>query len=209
MSTLGQVLRSLQNSENGSLDPDRVCVQLLRDCRHAEQHLQGLARQCRQLDLDIEQLRRQQSLLQQQHAEREQATLAALSQGRQEQARQRAAEVACLEDRQHGGQAELADLLKRQSYYHGRWLSAERHYHDLCRQLAMAKTTACVRKTMSAIRRHPAVTLVNAKQALADIRAREQQQAADSEPEATPHAAEVHSADQVLARLQQRLGGQS
>ncbi|OIN03769.1 hypothetical protein [Oceanisphaera psychrotolerans] len=209
MSTLGQVLRSLQNSENGSLDPDRVCVQLLRDCRHAEQHLQGLARQCRQLDLDIEQLRRQQSILQQLHAEREQATLAALSQGRQEQARQRAAEVACLEDRQYSGQAELADLLKRQSYYHGRWLSAERHYHDLCRQLAMAKTTACVRKTMSAIRRHPAVTLVNAKQALADIRAREQQQAADSEPEATPHAAEAHSADQVLARLQQRLGGQS
>ncbi len=209
MSTLGQVLRNLQSSDNGGLESDRVCVQLLRDCRHAEQHMQGLARQCRQIGLDVEQLRRQLPVLQQQRAEREQAALAALATGEQERAHKLATELAREEDRLDAGQSALTSLLKRQHYYQSRWLSAERHYHDLCRQLAMAKTTACVRKTMSAIRRHPAVTLVNAKQALADIRAREQQQAADSEPEATPAATEVRSADQVLARLQQQLRGRS
>ncbi|MBM7455369.1 phage shock protein A [Oceanisphaera litoralis] len=209
MSTLGQVLRSLHNPDNDSLEPDRVCVQLLRDARHAEQHMQGLARQCQQLGLDIEQLRRQLPMLQQQRAEREQAVLTALATGEQDQARRLATELAREEDRLDASQLTLASLLKRHSYYQSRWLSAERHYHDLCRQLAMAKTTACVRKTMAAIRRHPAVTLVNAKQALADIRAREQQQAADSEPEATPAATAVRSADQVLARLEQQLRGRS
>ncbi|WP_298719578.1 hypothetical protein [uncultured Oceanisphaera sp.] len=209
MSTLSQVLRSLHNADNGDLESDRVCVQLLRDGRHAEQHMQGLARQCRQLDLDIEQLRRQLPVLQQQRAEREQAVLTALAAGEQEQARQLAMALAREEDRLDAGQLALTGLLKRQSYYQGRWLSAERHYHDLCRQLAMAKTTACVRKTMTAIRRHPAVTLIDAKQALADIRARERQQAADAEPEATPATLEERSADQVLARLEQQLRGRS
>ncbi|MBR9857540.1 MAG: hypothetical protein GYB38_07520 [Gammaproteobacteria bacterium] len=209
MSTLGQVLRSLHNADTGGLESDRVCVQLLRDGRHAEQHMQGLARQCRQLDLDIEQLRRQLPVLQQQRAEQEQAVLTALAAGEQSQARQLAMALAREEDRFDASQQALTGLLKRQSYYHGRWLSAERHYHDLCRQLAMAKTTACVRKTMTAIRRHPAVTLINAKQALADIRARERQQAADAEPEAAPAATAGRSADQVLARLEQQLRGHS
>jgi hypothetical protein len=209
MSTLGQVLRSLHSPDNGGLESDRVCVQLLRDCRHAEQHMQGLARQCQQLGLDIEQLRGQLPVLQQHRVEREQAALAALAAGEQERARQLATDLAREEDRLDASQLALTSRLKRQSYYQGRWLRAERHYHDLCRQLAMAKTTACVRKTMTAIRRHPAVTLVNAKQALADIRAREQQQAADSEPDAMPAATEVRSADQVLARLEQQLRGRS
>ncbi|GHA07864.1 hypothetical protein [Oceanisphaera arctica] len=209
MSTLGQVLRSLHNADNGGLESDRVCVQLLRDCRHAEQHMQGLSRQCQQLGLDIEQARGQLPVLQQQRAEREQAALTALAAGEQERAHQLATDLAREEDRLDASQLALTSLLKRQSYYQSRWLSAERHYHDLCRQLTMAKNTACVRKTMTAIRRHPAVTLINAKQALADIRAREQQQAADVEPEATPATTDVRSADQVLARLQQQLRGRS
>lgn len=207
MSVLGQVLRSLQDPQDGSLDPDRVCVQLVRACRHAEQHMQGLARQCRQLKADIDRLEGRAPPLVLRLAGLERATLAALSRGEEQAARRLAAEVAAAEDEQDDYRQQLERLHRRRRYYHDRWLGAERHYHDLCRQLAMAKTTACVRKTMAAIRRHPAVTLVNAKQALADIRAREQRRHQDTEPDEAPRALCPHSAEQVLARLQQQLGG--
>ncbi|PSJ41419.1 hypothetical protein C7H85_18270 [Zobellella endophytica] len=205
MSVLGQVLRSLQDPRDGSLDPDRVCVQLVRDCRHAEQHMQGLARQRDQQQQDIDELRQQQQQQQQFLAGQELQVLQALTEGDRPRALRLAIQVARWEDRQEQGLAALAVARKRLRYYQDRWLGAERQYHDLCRQLAMAKTTACVRKTMAAIRRHPAVTLVNAKQALADIRARERRQAADSLPEEAQATFCPHSAEQVLARLQQRL----
>ncbi|ATG72776.1 hypothetical protein CGX12_05535 [Zobellella denitrificans] len=205
MSVLGQVLRSLQDPQDGSLDPDRVCVQLVRACRHAEQHMQGLARQCRQLKAERQLADRRERALRHELHRQEQGVLATLAAGHDAHAQ--ATEVARLEDRQDELAADLARLEKRLGYYQRRWLEAERHYHDLCRQLAMAKTTACVRKTMAAIRRHPAVTLVNAKQALADIRAREQRQHQDTEPDEAPRALCPHSAEQVLARLQQQLGG--
>ncbi|MBL1379528.1 hypothetical protein [Zobellella iuensis] len=207
MSVLGQVLRSLQDPQDGSLDPDRVCVQLVRACRHAEQHMQGLERQCRQLKTDIDRLTGQGAPLSQRLAGLEQATLAALVRGEGQEARRLATEVAAAEDEQDAGRLRLERLRRRLRYYQDRWLGAERHYHDLCRQLAMAKTTACVRKTMATIRRHPAVTLVNAKQALADIRAREQRQDQAPEPDEPPAALCPHSVEQVLARLQQQLGG--
>lgn len=207
MSVLGQVLRSLQDSGRGSLDPDRVCVQLLRDCRHAEQHMLGLERQCRQLKAEFERLNARQAPLARRLAGLEQATLAALGRGEEQQARRLATEVAAAEDEQDAVRQRLERLGRRLRYYQDRWLGAERHYHDLCRQLAMAKTTACVRKTMAAIRHHPQVTLVNAKQALADIRAREQQKDRAPEPDDSPQALCPHSADQVLARLQRQLGG--
>ncbi|WP_116475146.1 hypothetical protein [Zobellella maritima] len=208
MSVLGQILRSLQDSQDGRLDPDKVCVQLVRACRHAEQHLAGLDRQCRQL-------RQEQASLDgsrnQQHHEidrLEQAALTALAAAESELARQLAVRVAELEEQLAGTQLAQATIQRQLAYYQGRRLQAERHYHDLCRQLSMAKATSCVQKTMAAIRRNPQVKLLNARQAVRQIRAREQAQEQAAQPAETAAedtTADVHSADQVLARLQRQL----
>ncbi|MDP5292097.1 hypothetical protein Q9290_07325 [Oceanimonas sp. CHS3-5] len=202
MSVLGRVLRSLQDEKDGSLDSERVCVQLVQDCRHAEQHMQGLARQCQQLKQELVAADEQTARLAQRHGEQESAVLAALD-GTHEQAHTLAQALAELENRQAELAARRAHDEKRLSYYRRRWLEAERHYHDLCRQLAMARATRCVRQTMAAIREHPEVTLVNAKEALAHIRAREQQPQPD-EPAPASGRARRHSADEVLARLRQQ-----
>ncbi|WP_198650274.1 hypothetical protein [Oceanimonas marisflavi] len=207
MSVLGQVLRSLQDAEDGGLDSERVCVQLVQDCRHGEQHMQGLARQCDQLKGELAAVTIQQQRLAEQQAGLEQAVLAALDSDDQ-QAHTLAEALARLENEQEGLAVQRAYDEKRLAHYRRRWLEAERHYHDLCRQLAMANTTRCVRQTMAAIREHPAVTLVNAKQALADIRARERQQA-DDEPAPAGSEPRRHSADEVLARLRQQRNSRS
>ncbi|MDV2858557.1 MULTISPECIES: hypothetical protein [Oceanimonas] len=201
MSVLGQVLRSLQNEQDSSLNPEQVCLQLMQDCRHAEQHMQGLERQYRQLKDEQARLQQQAGSLLQRHRQLEQQVLAALDTDEQ-QALSLAHLLATLESEQTGHATRLGHISKRLTWYRRRWQEAERHYHDLCRQLAMARASRCVRQTMAAIREHPDVTLINAKQALADIRAREQQQDAD-EPAAPPAPAST-SADQVLARLQQQ-----
>lgn len=208
MSVLGQILRSLQDSQGGRLDPEKVCVQLVRACRHAEQHLAGLERQCRQLRQEQASLDDDRTRLHQELDRQEQAVLAALQARDQAQARRLAAGVAELEDRLAGTGAAQAGIQKQLAYYQGRRLQAERHYHDLCRQLSMAKVTSCVQKTMAAIRRHPQVKLLNARQAVRQIRAREQALAQEAQPAETPGDSATacsHSAEQVLARLQRQL----
>lgn len=200
MSVLGRVLRSLQDAD-GSLDSERVCVQLVQDCRHAEQHMTGLARQCEQLKQELDATGKQTALLARRHHEQENAVLAALDDN--EQAHTLAQALAELENEQEALTARRIYDEKRLGYYRRRWQEAERHYHDLCRQLAMARATRCVRQTMAAIRQHPDVTLVNAKQALAHIRAREQQPQPD-EPAPAGDQPRRHSADEVLARLRQQ-----
>ncbi|WMC11026.1 hypothetical protein PU634_01280 [Oceanimonas pelagia] len=202
MSVLGRVLRSLQDAKDGSLDSERVCVQLVQDCRHAEQHMTGLARQCDQLKAELAGAGEQSERLAQRHGELEQAALAALD-GDPGRAHALAQALAELENEQEALAVRRAYDEKRLAYYRRRWLEAERHYHDLCRQLAMARASRCVRQTMAAIREHPAVTLINAKQALAHIRAREQQVQPD-EPAPAGGQAHRHSADEVLARLRQQ-----
>lgn len=201
MSVLGQVLRSLQNEQDGSLNPEQVCLQLMQDCRHAEQHMHGLERQCHQLKNELADLQQQGSEQARQHRQLEQQVLAALDTNEQ-QALSLAHSLATLESKQADHTARLSHTSKRLAWYRRRWQEAERHYHDLCRQLTMARASHSVRQTMAAIREHPEVTLVNAKQALADIRAREQQQDADEPAAPSPPAST--SADQVLARLQQQ-----
>ncbi|WP_169716381.1 hypothetical protein [Oceanimonas doudoroffii] len=203
MSVLGQVLRSLQDAKDGGLDSERVCVQLVQDCRHAEQHMTGLARQCEQLRTVLATTTDRRQRLGERQAGLEQAVLAALD-GDDQQAHTLAETLAELENEQEGLAAQQAHDEKRLAHYRRRWHEAERHYHDLCRQLAMANTTRCVRQTMAAIREHPAVTLVNAKQALADIRARERQQHTDDELAPAGGEPRRHSADEVLARLRQQ-----
>lgn len=208
MSVLGQILRSLQDSQDGGLDPDKVCVQLVRACRHAEQHLAGLERQYRQLRQELNSLDNDREALHLQLARQEQAVIAALRAAEHEQARLLATRVAELEDQRTGNQTAQSAKQRQLDYYQRRRLQAERHYHDLCRQLSMAKATSCVQKTMAAIRRHPQVQLLNAKQAVQQIRAREQALAqATSLAEEAPvqTTAGVHSAEQVLARLQRQL----
>ncbi|WP_417616449.1 hypothetical protein [Oceanisphaera sp.] len=208
MSVLGQVLRSLHGDEHQ--DANDVRVQLERDCRHARLHMQGLERQHQQLSLEIAQLRRHQASLQQQQISQEQATLQALADGQPQQAHLLATALAEVENQLEMAQQTLARRLKQQAYYQQRSSGAERHYHDLCRQLTMANNTACVRKTLTTIRQHHSeLTPVNAKQALTDIRARERQQAADAEPDVLPSTAERSSTEQVLARLKQRLEARS
>ncbi|OYD25540.1 hypothetical protein [Oceanimonas baumannii] len=202
MSVLGQVLRSLQNEQDGSLNPEQVCLQLVQSCRHAEQHMQGLERQYEQLKAELADARLAGAGQQHQHQILEAEVLAALD-NNQELAARLAQDLATLENEQAVHAGRLAHGEKRLEYYRRRWHEAERHYHDLCRQLAMANTTLCVRQTMAAIREHPEVTLVNAKQALAHIRAREQQQCHD-EPEPPADHRGRHSADEILARLQQQ-----
>ncbi|GAA3546485.1 hypothetical protein [Zobellella aerophila] len=209
MSVLGQILRSLQDSQDGRLDPDKVCVQLVRACRHAEQHLAGLERQCRQLRREQAALDTGRAELQQAISRQEQAVLAALNAQAQEQARQLAARVAELEDRLANGRAEQTTSQRQLDYYQRRRLQAERHYHDLCRQLSMAKATSCVQKTMAAIRRHPQVKLLNARQAVRQIRAREQALAQEAEERCDNAPVHSHSVEQVLDRLRRQLDARS
>lgn len=210
MSVLGQVLRSLHGDESQDPSSDQARVQLERDCRHAQLHMQGLERQHQQLSDELAQLHQSLARLQQQQTSQEQATLKALADGRQQQAHQLAAMLSDVENQLNINQLTLARRIKQHAYYQQRWASAERHYHDLCRQLSMANNTACVRKTLSTIRQHhSALSPVNAKQALADIRAREQQLAENPEPEVMSDPAERTSIEQILARLKQQLEARS
>ena len=210
MSVLGQVLRSLHGDDHNDPGSDKVRVQLERDCRHAQQHMQGLERQYQQVSLELAQRHQSLTSLQQLLGRQEQATLQALADGQQQQAHQLATALAETENQLEIGQLTQSRRLKQQAYYQQRWSGAERHYHDLCRQLTMANNTACVRKTLTTIRQHhSALTTVNAKQALADIRAREQQLVADSEPEVMPICTEKSSTEQILTRLKQQLEARS
>lgn len=210
MSVLDQVLRSLHGDESQGPSSEQTRVQLERDCRHAQLHMQGLERQYQQLSDELAQLHHHLASLQQQQSSQEQATLKALADGRQQQAHQLAAILSEVENQLNINQLTLTRRLRQHAYYQQRWTSAERHYHDLCRQLTMANNTACVRKTLLTIRQHhTALSPVNAKQALADIRARELQLAADAEPEIMPSATERASTEQILARLKQQLEARS